>query len=69
MGECISNSRGAAMKVMIQLQLEFRLIDLTAFVVKDTPYVTAQGSFGDVWKCRYDSGQDDNFEVCLFQLH
>ncbi|OAX39444.1 kinase-like protein [Rhizopogon vinicolor AM-OR11-026] len=40
------------------------LADLTAKVVKEFTYATAQGSFGDVWKCRYN-GQDDNVEVAV----
>ena len=40
------------------------LADLTASVEKAFTYATAQGSIGDVWKCRWN-GEDDNPEVRL----
>ncbi|KAJ8590698.1 kinase-like protein [Rhizopogon salebrosus TDB-379] len=40
------------------------LADLTEKVVKQCVYVTAQGGFGDVWKCRW-SGQDVYCEVAV----
>ncbi|KAG1799053.1 hypothetical protein EV424DRAFT_456359 [Suillus variegatus] len=39
-----------------------RPVDLTAKVVKELAYATAQGSFGDVWKCTF-SDKDSNVEV------
>jgi serine/threonine protein kinase len=41
-----------------------RLVDLTMNVVKEFTYATAQGSFGDVWKCRI-SYKDNNVEVAV----
>ncbi|KAG1805812.1 kinase-like domain-containing protein [Suillus subaureus] len=38
-----------------------QLVDLTTKVVKEFTYAIAQGSFGDVWKCR----KDDNVEVAV----
>ncbi|KAJ8588641.1 kinase-like protein [Rhizopogon salebrosus TDB-379] len=40
------------------------LADLTKKVVKQFTYATAQGGFGDVWKCRW-SRQDDSCEVAV----
>ncbi|KAG1819127.1 kinase-like domain-containing protein [Suillus subaureus] len=41
---------------------ECQLVDLTTKIVKEFTHATAQGSFGDIWKCRF-SGRDDNVEV------
>jgi serine/threonine protein kinase len=41
-----------------------RLVDFTTKVVKELAYAIAQGSFGDVWKCRV-SEKDSNMEVAV----
>ncbi|KAG2348240.1 kinase-like protein [Suillus weaverae] len=41
-----------------------RLVDLTTKVVMKMTYAIAQGSFGDVWKCRF-SEKDNNLEVAV----
>jgi len=49
-------------------QLEFRhllVTDLTGKIIREFNFATAQGGFGDVWKCRC-SGDDGTFEVYLF---
>ncbi|KAG1778252.1 kinase-like domain-containing protein, partial [Suillus placidus] len=41
-----------------------RLVDLPTKVIKELTYAIAQGSFGDVWKCRF-SEKDNNLEVAV----
>ncbi|KAG1897311.1 kinase-like domain-containing protein [Suillus fuscotomentosus] len=41
-----------------------RPVDLTMKVMKELAYATAQGSFGDVWKCVF-SDKDSNVEVAV----
>jgi len=46
------------------MDVDEHLADLTTKVVKEFTYATAQGSFGDVWKCRY-SEENNTIEVAV----
>ncbi|KAG2092814.1 uncharacterized protein F5147DRAFT_657592 [Suillus discolor] len=54
----------SSMHLDIDISDNGRPVDLTTKIVKDLTYATAQGSFGDVWKCIF-SEKDNNVEVAI----